>query len=196
MKTHSRIIFFAFLSVFFVDQIQSQIKIDGNVTDAELNPVSNVLVEIIDEDDSTNVYFSNTNEQGYFTISVITGIETNLSQLPQDYIVLSNYPNPFNPSTVIYFELPKADNVEITIYDILGREVRELYNAFHEAGSDQIIWDGSNNWNSHVSAGIYFCRLKTKDQFKVNKMVLLDGGSNSVSYNGVKTIKSNSIRKD
>ena len=55
--------------------------------------------------------------------------------------------------------------------------------------------DGRNNRNSPVAAGIYLCRLKTKDQFKVRKMVLLDGGSNSVAYNGVKTTKSNSIQK-
>ena len=125
MNTH-RIIFLAFFSVFFVVQIQSQIKIDGTVTNEDLTPVSNALVEIIDENDSTNVYSSNTNDQGYFTISVITGIETNLSQLPQDYIVLSNYPNPFNPTTIIYYELPKSENIEIKIYDILGRRSKNV----------------------------------------------------------------------
>ena len=169
----------ALLLIFLYQDSFAQITIDGTVTDADLNPVNDALVEIIDEDDSTNVYSANTNEQGYFSISAITGIETKLSQTPQDYIVLSNYPNPFNPSTAIYFELPKADNIKIVIYDILGREVRALYKAFHEAGSDQIIWDGRNNRNSPVAAGIYLCRLKTKDKFKVHKMVLLDGGSSN-----------------
>ncbi|MEJ2616085.1 MAG: T9SS type A sorting domain-containing protein [Ignavibacteriaceae bacterium] len=167
------------LLIFLYQDSFAQITIDGTVTDADLNPVSDALVEIIDEDDSTNVYSANTNEQGYFSISAITDIEEDLSQVPQNYIVLSNYPNPFNPSTAIYFELPKADDIEIVIYDILGREIRVLYKAFHEAGSDQIIWDGRNNRNSPVAAGIYLCRLKTKDMFKVHKMVLLDGGSSS-----------------
>ncbi|MEJ2614931.1 MAG: T9SS type A sorting domain-containing protein [Ignavibacteriaceae bacterium] len=171
-------------------QINAQITIDGSVADADLNPVSNALVEIIDENDTTNIYSSNTNEQGYFKISSITDIETKLSQTPQDYIVLSNYPNPFNPTTVIYFELPKADNIEIIIYDILGREVRTLYKAFHIAGIDQIIWDGRNNQNSPVAAGIYLCQLKTKEQSKVHKMVLLDGGSSVFSNSNIKIFKS------
>ncbi|MEJ2617891.1 MAG: T9SS type A sorting domain-containing protein, partial [Ignavibacteriaceae bacterium] len=178
------------LLIFLCQDSLAQITIDGTVTDADLNPVNNALVEIIDENDSTNVYSANANEQGYFKISAITGIETNLRKVPQDYIILSNYPNPFNPTTAIYFELPKADNIKIVIYDILGREVRALYKAFHEAGSGQIIWDGRNNRNLPVAAGIYLCRLKTKEQSKVHKMVLLDGGSSSFSISNKRMLKS------
>ncbi len=52
-----------------------------------------------------------------------------------------------------------------------------LFSGFHDAGADEIHWDGKNNYNQAVSAGIYLCQLKTKDHFKVNKMVLLDGGT-------------------
>ncbi len=153
-----------------------QITIDGTVTDSELNPISNALVEIIDETDTNNIYSDVTDDSGNFSISNITDIEGRPTIVPTDHIVLRNYPNPFNPTTMIYFELPKAENIEIKIYDILGREVRKLYNNFKKAGVYHMTWDGRNNFGSGVATGIYFCRLKTKDLFKVHKMVLLDGG--------------------
>ncbi|MCW8848775.1 MAG: T9SS type A sorting domain-containing protein [Melioribacteraceae bacterium] len=182
-----KFIIIALLILFVSSETTAQITIDGTITDSELNPISNALVEIIDEGDTTNYYTSTTNESGYFLISNITGIGDAKTSLPSDFIVLRNYPNPFNPSTIIYYELPKAENIEIKIYDILGREVITLYNGFHKAGTYTLNWDGRNDWNSSVSAGIYFCRLKTKDQFKVNKMVLLDGGSNVASKSNLKT---------
>ncbi|MCW8849619.1 MAG: T9SS type A sorting domain-containing protein, partial [Melioribacteraceae bacterium] len=116
-------------------------------------------------------------DQGYFNLSIITDLKNGSINIPNNFIVLSNYPNPFNPSTIIYYELPKSENIEIKIFDILGREIRTLFNNFHKAGTYTIEWNGRNHWNSPVAAGIYLCRLKTKDRFKVHKMLLLDGGS-------------------
>lgn len=171
---------FSFLSNTF-----AQITVSGTVSDPNDKLVSNALVEIIDQKDSSNKYTTTTNASGYFQISNITDVEKYESTLPNDFLILRNYPNPFNPSTIIYFELPAADNIEIKIFDILGREVRSLFSGFQKAGVDQINWDGRNNFNQGVSAGIYLCQLKTKDNFKVHKMVLLDGGTHSsgnISY--------------
>jgi hypothetical protein len=185
------------LLLFLVININAQITIDGTITDSELNPISAALVEIIDQNDTSNYYSSVTNESGYFAVSNITDIRSKKTNLPSEFIVLRSYPNPFNPTTIIYYELPKSENIEIKIYDILGRKVRTLFNDFHKAGTYTLNWDGRNSWNSPVAAGIYFCRLKTKDQFKVHKMVLLDGGStfSSVSNNKLKSTISNSISK-
>ena len=170
-------------------QTYGQITIDGTVTDSELNPISDALVEIIDETDTNNIFSDVTDASGNFSISNITDIGGRPKLVPTNHIVLRNYPNPFNPTTMIYFELPRAENIEIKIYDILGREIRTLYSRFHKAGTYTMSWDGRNDWNSPVAAGIYFCRLKTKDQFKVHKMVLLDGGSNASSLNNAKLAK-------
>ena len=166
------------LVILIFQNVSAQITINGTITDSELNPISNALVEIIDQDDTTNYYSATTDASGYFSISnIFTDLAEQQNIVPSDFIVLRNYPNPFNPSTIIYYELPKSENIEIKIYDILGREVRTLYNNFHKAGTYTLNWDGRNNWNSPVAAGVYFCRLKTNDQFKVHKLVLLDGGS-------------------
>lgn len=177
-------------------KIHGQITIDGTVTDSELNPISDALVEIIDETDTSNVYSDVTDASGNFSISNITHIDGIRKLVPTDHIVLRNYPNPFNPTTMIYFELPKADNIEIKIYDILGRKVRTLYNNYKKAGVYHMSWDGRNNFGGGVAAGIYFCRLKTKDQFKVHKMVLLDGGTNASSPGNTNLTKSSSVEKN
>jgi flagellar hook assembly protein FlgD len=158
------------------NKITPQITIDGTITDPDNNPISNAYVEIIDQNDSLNNYSTITNSNGYFQISNITDIESFEKYILEDYLLIRNYPNPFNPSTIIYFELAKAENIEITIFDILGREIRTLFSGFHNAGVDQINWDGRNNFNQGVSAGVYLCQLRTKNHFKVHKMVLLDGG--------------------
>jgi|GEM_PF-4370019 len=166
-------------------QTNAQITINGTITDNNLNPIPAVLVEIIDEADTNNRYSDYTDASGNFTISNITSVDDNDSATPGDYIILSNYPNPFNPSTVIYFELPGDEDIEIKIFDILGREVRSLYNDYHSGGAGAVIWDGRNNRNIPVSSGVYFCRLKTKDRFKVHKMVFLDGGQSASAIGSV-----------
>jgi hypothetical protein len=154
-----------FFILFFTLSNQSiaQITISGTVSDPNNNLVSNALVEIIDQNDSWNKYTATTDISGYFQISNITDIEKHESTMPSEFLILRNYPNPFNPSTIIHFELPKAENIEIKIFDILGREVRTLFNGFHKAGADQIYWDGRKVIIIRgVAAGVYLCQLKTE----------------------------------
>ena len=163
----------SFLALLLISTLNltAQITINGTITDSELKPISNALVVIIDQDDTTNYYSTNTNESGFFSITIIfTDYVARKDIVPSNFIVLRNYPNPFNPSTIIYYELPKSENIEIKIYDILGREVRTLFSDFHKAGTYTLEWNGRNDWNSPVAAGVYFCRLKTKDNFIVHKI--------------------------
>ena len=177
-----------FLTLLFIpfNNTFGQLTLSGKISDPNFNPVNNATVEIFDQIDTLKNYTAITDASGYFLISNITNIEIPISRIPNEYLVIRNYPNPFNPSTIIYFEIPKAGNIGIKIFDILGREVRSLFSGFHNAGVDQINWDGKNNFNQPVSAGIYLCQLKTKDHFNVHKMVFLDGGTSSsvgISYN-------------
>ena len=80
-------------------------------------------------------------------------------KIPEKVNLLSNYPNPFNPRTTIRFELPYEKQVQITVYNILGRQVRVLYNASASAGQHLVSWDGTNEQNIPVAAGIYFYRM-------------------------------------
>lgn len=80
--------------------------------------------------------------------------------VPAVFALQQNYPNPFNPSTVIGYYLPSDADVSLTIYDVLGRQVRTLINQHQSAGKHAVKWDGSNESGRNVSGGIYYYRLR------------------------------------
>jgi len=83
------------------------------------------------------------------------------------------YPNPFNPRTSIRYDLPKASKVSISIYDLMGRKVRNLVTGQVSAGSHITQWDASNDMGSQVSAGVYIYTISADDFREVKKMILL-----------------------
>ncbi|MFC1483906.1 T9SS type A sorting domain-containing protein [Candidatus Neomarinimicrobiota bacterium] len=93
--------------------------------------------------------------------------------LPTEYALRQNYPNPFNSSTTIQFDLPTTTEVNLVVYDLLGREVVWLVNEQMEPGYHQIIWKGVAAGRGGVSSGIYIAVLATPDFAKSIKMVLL-----------------------
>ena len=100
-------------------------------------------------------------------------IEEAESGLPGKFALSQNYPNPFNPSTQIDFAIIERNPVNLTIYDILGREVIRLVDKTMPAGSYKVTWDGRNNAGERISSGIYLYRLKAGDDEAVAKMILI-----------------------
>ena len=94
-------------------------------------------------------------------------IETQ-SLLPELIALEPNYPNPFNPKTVIKFKLPAAMETELTVYDLLGEEVVTLSRGFSDAGYHSITWDARN-----FPAGVYLAHLRVGGFTKTRKMILL-----------------------
>ncbi|MCL4540514.1 MAG: T9SS type A sorting domain-containing protein [Bacteroidetes bacterium] len=92
---------------------------------------------------------------------------------PKDYKLYNNFPNPFNPSTKIAFELPKASRVTLTIYDVLGREVAEIADRNYPAGYSELTWNGMNRKGEEVSSGVYFYRITAGKWSMVMKMMSL-----------------------
>ncbi len=86
---------------------------------------------------------------------------------------LQSYPNPFNPTTIINFSLPKENEVILSIYNIKGQQVKTLTDDHYEKGEHSIIWNGKDSNNKVVSSGIYFCKLKVGNYSKTKKMILL-----------------------
>lgn len=93
---------------------------------------------------------------------------TNNKLIPKVFKLHQNYPNPFNPLTTIKYDIPTDSKVSIVIYDILGREVKNLLNENREAGYYEIKFDGSN-----YASGIYFYRINAGSFVQVKKMVLI-----------------------
>ncbi len=81
-------------------------------------------------------------------------------EMPKNYELLGNYPNPFNPSTTISYALPYSSNVELTIYDITGKVVKTFNENVQSAGYQNIVWNGNSQNGSKVSSGVYFYRFK------------------------------------
>lgn len=88
--------------------------------------------------------------------------------LAKEYLLKQNYPNPFNPSTKIEYSLPEANNVELKIYDSLGKQVTVLVNEFKSAGSYMVEFNAVD-----LASGIYFARFKSGDYSRSIKLTLL-----------------------
>ncbi|MFQ6607294.1 MAG: M1 family aminopeptidase [Fidelibacterota bacterium] len=102
----------------------------------------------------------------------IAGIDEDY-QLPEIFSLSQNYPNPFNPTTLIKYDLPEQSHVKIVIYDILGREVKELVNGELVSGYHKVVWDGTDSFNEPVSAGVYLYQIKAEGFVQTRKMILL-----------------------
>jgi len=99
----------------------------------------------------------------YTTVEVESDV-----RLPTTMHLSQNYPNPFNPITIIQYELPQQSDVQITIYDLVGREVTTLVSEIQDAGYKSIQWNATN-----VPSGIYFYQIRAGEFVQTRKMVLL-----------------------
>jgi photosystem II stability/assembly factor-like uncharacterized protein len=166
-----------FLSGRFSNKIHNDIFLAGNwvykSTDSgetwnEVSELRNNLIEFI--------RLTNINE-GYavgwrgfilrYSDSVVS-VDENQINIPTEYHLYQNYPNPFNPSTTIRFDLLVDGNVELILYDILGRKVKTLINGTKQIGRYEIQFDASN-----LASGVYIYQLKANEFISSKKMLLL-----------------------
>lgn len=87
-------------------------------------------------------------------------VEYKTDGLPNDFVLFGNYPNPFNPSTSIKYAVPVDAEVEITIYNSMGKEVYTFEKSVHSGGYHQVQWNGVNKSGYKVSSGVYLCKIQ------------------------------------
>ena len=90
-----------------------------------------------------------------------------------DFALHENYPNPFNPTTTLRFDLPELSDMTLIIYNMLGQKVKTFNMQSTPAGYHSVTWDATNDLGQQVGAGVYLYQLQTKDFVKTRKMVLL-----------------------
>jgi hypothetical protein len=127
-------------------------------------------------------------DTGVFCVSVTafdtTGNESEYSQEfmldlridipPSDqFQLLPNYPNPFNPETIIPYRLNRPTKIELAVFDMLGRRVRTLESGEKPAGVHQVLWRGNDDRGVAVANGIYICRLVIGNLYKTTKIMLV-----------------------
>ena len=93
--------------------------------------------------------------------------------IPLTYSLYNAYPNPFNPITTLGYDLSENVMVNITIYDIVGRQIKALLNSPQTSGYRSIQWNATNDNNQPVSAGLYLYTIQAGDYSQTKKMVLL-----------------------
>jgi hypothetical protein len=93
--------------------------------------------------------------------------------LPSYYILSQNFPNPFNPSTSIQYTIPENSIIKLTIFNIQGEEVNEIFNREHIPGQYTILWDGKDNNGNTLPSGMYFYRLSSKNYSSIRKMIFI-----------------------
>ena len=93
--------------------------------------------------------------------------------IPEKFQVYNNYPNPFNPRTTIHYDLNENGIVNITIYDMIGRQVVILTNDYQLAGYSSIQWNSVNDFGQPVPAGVYLYTVRGKGFSQTRKMLLL-----------------------
>ena len=126
--------------------------------------------------DETNVYVGlagtvDMGTVGFWNVplsEIVNGIEYSGNPLSSDYTLNQNYPNPFNPITIIYYSLPVSDQIDLSVFNILGQKVATLVNKKQAAGTYNVEFNASN-----LASGIYIYKLKTASFEKSKKMILL-----------------------
>jgi hypothetical protein len=101
-------------------------------------------------------------------VQTSSAIETTGYNITEEFNLYKNYPNPFNPSTTIEFDLPKSSNVKIEVYNIAGQKIQTLLNKKMSAGSHKVDFNAEN-----LSSGVYFYKIEAGEFQDVKKMILL-----------------------
>jgi len=95
------------------------------------------------------------------------------NNLPKNFALRQNYPNPFNPTTHISFDMPKTAAINVTVYDVLGRNVSTLINSVQQTGQHTVEWNGKNYAGMPVPSGTYFVRMVSGEFVQVQKILLM-----------------------
>ena len=108
---------------------------------------------------------------GQFVNTLSADVELSL---PTEFKLYANYPNPFNPSTIITYDLAKASDVQLSIFDVRGREIKKLVvDTFQNPGKYHVAWIGKDDYGMNVSAGVYIYKLKVSNKVFHKKMILM-----------------------
>ena len=132
---------------------------------------NSIKVKVTVADKVGNISFDESDSS--FSIVDETSVENKLFNTPLIFKLYSNYPNPFNNSTIIPFQVVEKANIEIQIFNISGQKIITLTNQQFEAGYHNILWDGRDIYGDYVSSGIYFYQLKSGKLLETKSLLFL-----------------------
>jgi len=159
------------LSSFIKEDLPSELKV--SLVDIQTRMIHDQFL-------NTGLFITEAIQDGY-DLKLVAGdaqfvretSEKILADIPSKFSLGQNYPNPFNPVTKMNFELPRSGRVVLTIYNLIGQEVKTLLNENLNYGYHIASWDGLDNKGRMVSSGVYFSELQASGIRKTRKMILL-----------------------
>lgn len=144
------------------------LTLDRTIIGLHKKPYSNLLYA------STKKDIFEISPQGIVAIKSLpmSAIELPTSS-PQDFVLYQNYPNPFNDVTIISFYLRRSEKIDISIYNVQGQKICQLYQGIQSSGNHQLRWDGWNNRDVQMAGGVYICQFKSTNFTMSRKLIYL-----------------------
>jgi len=185
-KQNNYFFLFYLLSLLLINRVNSQtFTVKGNISTTDSIPVKYALVTFVDMSDTLKQYAAVTDTMGNYQLSVVTAMHDVPSSIPQSFELMQNYPNPFSEETNIpYIILNEVSNASVTIYNILGQEVKSFKALEQASGMYGVIWDGRDAFGKKVSTGVYIYQLLSKGETQVKKMIFTVGGGTNAKLTG------------
>jgi glucuronoarabinoxylan endo-1,4-beta-xylanase len=179
----------------FIDAFAQTYVVKGVISVSKI-PVRYASVTFVDNSDTTKKFSAITDTSGNYQVSVVVTSVNSKKELPSSFELEQNYPNPFSSSTAISYKLNQRADAKVTIYDILGREIRTFNIGFQATGAHSVIWNGRNDFGNMAAPGVYFYRLQASGETLVKKMVFGVGEKNiSVLIHGALSAKASEIQE-
>lgn len=140
-----------------------------------VSPPANFYISDLDDDGREEILIDDAGQLKCYGYGDPSGVsdDSNAPSIPDAIELRQNRPNPFNPNTVIDYELPKAAVVSLEIFNVQGQLVRVIIDGRQPAGTHSAVWDGRDEGGAAVASGVYFYSLRTPDGMTARKMVLL-----------------------
>jgi len=139
----------------------------------DLEPGETYYVGIRSWDDFMNPSNISNIDTGVAYFELVLDVNDGSADLPEDFSLSQNYPNPFNPSTSFNYTLPIQAHVNITVFNVQGRQVRTIADADQSAGEHTVEWNGTDESGNSVATGVYFYRMDAGNFSETRKMILV-----------------------
>ena len=147
---------------------------NGNII---LTQESDIIPNKILSDSNEELHFivfeENCSEIRFYNLLEYIQVHSDNNSINDVTFALSNFPNPFNPTTTIAFSIQNDSNVEISVFNIKGQKIKTLVNSSFTKGSHSIIWNGDNNLGKPVSSGVYMYKLVVDGDTEAVKKCIL-----------------------
>ncbi|MBC8416310.1 MAG: T9SS type A sorting domain-containing protein [Candidatus Cloacimonetes bacterium] len=156
------------------NQLEIRDRTNGNIIHHQDTPISPFTIKLNSNDEL--LFFEEIEDETGYDVYLLDGeiqVSADDNQVQIVNLQLRNYPNPFNPETIISYQLSEESPIEIIIYNIKGQKVKTLVDEYISAGNHTVVWNGTDANGNLVCSGVYLYKLEAGDLQEVKKMVLL-----------------------